>query len=97
MDNLSSNSDFNIGVDDNWTDVISDLKNLQAIEKIAEKNKSEIEETQKFNNYVSRHILTNSVKREFRHEISEYHVNKYVLNLITDMGFIIQDRGLGDE
>jgi len=89
MENLSSNSEFNITAEDNWTDVISDLKNLQAIDKMNEKNKNEIEETQKFSNYISRHILTGSVKREFRHEINEYHINKHILNLITDMGFII--------
>lgn len=40
-------------------------------------------------------VLKNSLQREFDYESSNYKINKHILNLISDMGFIISDYGSG--
>lgn len=35
--------------------------------------------------------MKNSIQREFIHEIEEYSVNKKILNMLCDMGYIIKD------
>ena len=35
--------------------------------------------------------MKNSIQREFIHEIEEYNVNKKILNMLCDMGYIIKD------
>jgi hypothetical protein len=40
-------------------------------------------------------VLKNSLQREFEYESSNYKINKHILNLISDMGFVISDFGPG--
>ena len=35
--------------------------------------------------------MKNSIQREFIHELEEYQVNKKIINMLCDMGYVIKD------
>ena len=51
-------------------------------------------EAEKFRRYSELVILHSSLLREYNHEVASYKLNEYIVNLITDMGFIIENRDL---
>ena len=65
-------------------DVLVDPYKMQLISNL--KN-----DTSQFKKTQSRITLAKSLEREFQAEINEYKIDKTLLNLVTDMGYLIKD------
>lgn len=62
-----------------------------------QRNAIEHADIEKFQKYSELCALSAVLQREFKHELSEYDLNKQIVNLVTDMGFIIQNERLNDQ
>ena len=53
-----------------------------------------MKEAERFQRFADLTTLHRTLLREYRHEVENYKLNDYIVNLITEMGFIIENRGL---
>ena len=66
------------------------------VDKIKEAYKSDNQRSLDFKNKMNKAVLDNSFLREFENELKEYSINKRILNLLTNMGYVIKEHsGMG--
>ena len=62
------------------------------LQKLDELAKREGHNRHQFTAERARQTINFSLQREFKHELEEYSLDKTILNLICDMGYVIQER-----